>query len=152
MSDVDQDEIESHFEHVRAFLANKLEPELAVAQAHINAIRIKASQYAEVRNLLKEPLEGEMRIDVGGDRCVTAQMDDTEHICIDVGFGFHPKLTHVEATRFLDEVSELQQHKLRIATERIGLIAARIASTRNDLEQIRHLIDIEKAQQTGRII
>ncbi|RDY11320.1 Protein UXT-like protein [Mucuna pruriens] len=103
------------------FVDKRLKPDL------LHAITQRADLRRNIENLQKNSVTSlRTMVNLGSEVYLQAEVPDTQHIFVDIGFGFHVEFTWSEALNFIGKREEKIARQIEEYTQLIASIKAQI--------------------------
>ncbi|KAG4402034.1 hypothetical protein GLYMA_02G111700v4 [Glycine max] len=116
------------------FVDKRLKPDL------VHAIAQRADLGKNIENLEKNSVTSlRTLVNLGSEVYLQAEVPDTQHIFVDVGFGFHVEFTWSEALNYIEKREEKIARQIEEYTQLIASIKAQIKLV---CEGIRELLQL----------
>ncbi|KAL5179126.1 Protein UXT [Glycine soja] len=126
------------------FVDKRLKPDLVHAIAQRDKVFEQQKIFTDLRknieNLEKNSVTSlRTLVNIGSEAYLQAEVPDTQHIFVDVGFGFHVEFTWSEALNYIDKREEKIARQIEEYTQLIASIKAQIKLV---CEGIRELLQL----------
>ncbi|KAG4105282.1 Prefoldin alpha-like protein [Neocallimastix lanati (nom. inval.)] len=142
-------DIETQILKYEKFVNDTLKPKLKNELDLRDKIYDEISEYSKLNTKIEFIKENNLKklrtkVDLGSNFYVNAEIDDTEYIFMNIGYGFHAQLKLDEAQQYIEKKTTLLEKKAEKHSEEIAKIKSHIKLV---LETIQQILDLNSQEE-----